>query len=572
MCIYALKERRRCGLKRVISLICAIVLCLSVLSEGVVCASASGNKTAVSSASTALDRLRAIVSNRKQEKEKAAVEETVPQEAQRQVFEEVPLYFQTDYPDVAYGQGSIATSGCSVTSVAMVASYLTGYSYMPDELANYFVGFDSDNHVEKLEHMSTELQLPWTRAANFHKAIAALKEGKIVIVLMNGKSIFTSGQHFIVLKGMNEAGKILVNDPNEDNYSLWNLKRAFQEGFTENDICCGYSGGWIYDPEAMPRNVKRLDTSRAESYCHTEVPLYYQTDYPNVRYGQGSIATSGCSVTSLAMVASYLTRHTYMPDELADFFSAYNSENHMEKLEYMSDQLQLPWEKAENFHEMLKALQQGKIVIALMEEGSPFTEGQHFIVLTGINAKGKIMVNDPNADNYEHWDLKKGFSSGFEDEEILKGYSGGWVYDPKAMPASPFIYVEDKVVVECRYPGVELTLEEQNLLAKMIWVEARGESFEGQQAIAEIVLNRLVSRDFQDSVKGVVYADNQFRSTKFLEDAEPSSIQYEALERALEGPYVLPIEVVHFATYPVNKNVWGTIGGHTFCYPHDYKS
>ena len=141
--------------------------------------------------------------------------------------------------------------------------------------------------------------------------------------------------------------------------------------------------------------------------------------------------------------------------------------------------------------------------------------------------------DSPNADNYEHWDLKKGFNSGFEDEDILKGYSGGWIYDPAAMPDSPFIYVEDKVVVECRYPGLELTLEEQNLLAKMVWVEARGESFEGQQAIAEIVLNRLVSNDFQDSIKGVIYADNQFRSTKFLEDAEPSSIQYEALELSL---------------------------------------
>lgn len=28
-----------------------------------------------------------------------------------------------------------------------------------------------------------------------------------------------------------------------------------------------------------------------------EMPQYFQTDYPNIRYGSGSIATSGCSVT-----------------------------------------------------------------------------------------------------------------------------------------------------------------------------------------------------------------------------------------------------------------------------------
>lgn len=316
--------------------------------------------------------------------------------------------------------------------------------------------------------------------------------------------------------------------------------------------------------ETIPQETEPVDPYAPRSYC--DIPLYLQTDYPNIRYGSGSIATSGCSVTSLAMVATYLTGHTYMPDELADYFSAYNSINHIDKLEYMSDMLQLPWERAENFHVALKALQEGKIVIALMNQNSIFTDGQHFIVLAGYNDNGKIWVNDPNADNYALWNLKNAFVEGFKEGDISCGYSGAWIYDPSAMPEEPFIYVEEKVEVECRYPGVELTLEEQNLLAKMIWVEAQGEPFEGQQAVAEVVLNRLVSGNFQDSVKGVIYADNQFRSVPFLDDAEPTSIQYEALERALEGPYVLPMDVMFFATYPVNENVWGEIGGHVFCH------
>ena len=59
-----------------------------------------------------------------------------------------------------------------------------------------------------------------------------------------------------------------------------------------------------------------------------QIPLYFQTDYPEIRYGAGSIATSGCSVTCLAMVATALTGHEYMPDQLAEYFSAYNSINH----------------------------------------------------------------------------------------------------------------------------------------------------------------------------------------------------------------------------------------------------
>lgn len=305
-----------------------------------------------------------------------------------------------------------------------------------------------------------------------------------------------------------------------------------------------------------------------QSYC--DVPLYLQNDYPNVRYGSGSIATSGCSVTCLAMVATYLTGHTYMPDELADYFSAYNSVNHMERLEYMSDQLQLPWRKAENFHDALRAFKEGSLVIAMMNQKSLFTDEQHFILWTSMTEDGKILVNDPNANNYSRWELEKAFANGFKEGDLSCGYSGAWIYDPAEMPEDPFIYVEEKEYVECRYPDIELTLEEQNLLARMIWVESRGESFEGQQAIAEVVLNRLMSDEFQDSVKGVIYAENQFRSTPLLDEAEPSSIQYEALERALEGPYVLPESVVFFATYPVNENVWGTIGGHTFCHSENY--
>lgn len=295
------------------------------------------------------------------------------------------------------------------------------------------------------------------------------------------------------------------------------------------------------------------------------VPLYYQTDYPDVRYGSGTIATSGCSVTCLAMVATSLTKHMYLPDELANWFSTYNSLNHIDKMEYMSDQLQLPWKRAENFHVAWQAMQEGKIVIALMDEKSLFTSGQHFIVWTDITEDGKVLVNDPNRNNYDQWNLKNAFENGFSEGDLCCGYNGGWIYDPEAMPEEPFIYEEEREIVPCRYPGVKLTLAEEDLLAKMVWVEARGESFEGQQAVAEVVLNRLTREGFPNTLSDVIYAENQFRSTAFLEDAEPTSIQYEAIKWALQGPYVLEEDVVYFATYPVNDRQWGQIGGHIFC-------
>ena len=294
-------------------------------------------------------------------------------------------------------------------------------------------------------------------------------------------------------------------------------------------------------------------------------PLFLQTDYPEVRYGSGMMPTSGCGITCIAMVATYLTGHTYYPDELAGYFGGHMGSN-IDRLEYASDMLQLPWQRAENWHKALAALEEGKIAIVLMNSRSPFTQGQHFIVLTGLTEDGKVLVNDPSGPNYDNWELKAGFENGFHPTTISNGYCGCWIYDPAQMPEEPFVYEEEEVEVECRYPDLELTQDDIELLARMVWVEAQGEPEEGQQAVAEVVLNRLAADNFQDTLKGVIYAEGQFRSTAFLEDAEPTQTQYEAVEQALNGPYVLPKDVVFFATYPVNKSVWGKIGGHTFCY------
>lgn len=299
------------------------------------------------------------------------------------------------------------------------------------------------------------------------------------------------------------------------------------------------------------------------------IPLYYQTDYPNTMYGSGTIESSGCSITSLAMVASYMTEHQYLPDELARYFGG-RAENNIARLEKGSETLKLKFKKSENWDVTYAGLQQGKVAIALMEANSLFTDSQHFIVLTGLTPDGKILVNDPYEPNYSNWLLRKGFEEGFAPSDVLTGYSGAWLYDKYAMPEEPFIYFEADIDrSNPRYPHIELTFEERKLLAKVVWAEARGEPEEGQQAVAEVVLNRLASKNFPNTLNDVIYGANQFRTVSVLDKAEPYQAQYDAIDRAIYGPYILPEDVVYFATYAVNQNQWGTIGGHIFCYDED---
>ena len=311
--------------------------------------------------------------------------------------------------------------------------------------------------------------------------------------------------------------------------------------------------------------IPSLEELPAPENGYSRVPLYFQTDYPNNMFGSGTIANNGCSVTCLAMVATYLTGHEYLPDELAGYFGG-AAENNIERLEKGAETMRLPWEKMENFDKTIEALRDGRIIIALMESDSLFTSSQHFIVLTGYNENGLIMVHDPYQPNYEKWDLKRAFREGFEEGDICCGFSGAWAFDKDAMPEDPFLYFEEDLRGEPRYPDIQLTYEERQLLARVIWVEAQGECEEGQQAVAEVVLNRMASPDFGNTLRGVIYGEGQFRSVPYLEDAEPHQAQYEAIEAAIYGPYVLPEGVVHFATYPTNNNVWGQIGGHIFCY------
>lgn len=124
-----------------------------------------------------------------------------------------------------------------------------------------------------------------------------------------------------------------------------------------------------------------------------------------------------------------------------------------------------------------------------------------------------------------------------------------------------------------RYAGITMTEAERDEMAAIIYLEARGEPAEGQQAVAEVILNRVIHQDFPDSVHEVLHqgegtAVPQFSTIAMLEIAAPTQEQYDAIDAALYGPSILPDEVVFFSRAGENDRVWGTIGGHVFCYAY----
>lgn len=121
-----------------------------------------------------------------------------------------------------------------------------------------------------------------------------------------------------------------------------------------------------------------------------------------------------------------------------------------------------------------------------------------------------------------------------------------------------------------RYLEITISDEELDELAEIIYHEARGESFEGQQAVAEVVFNRVIADNFPDTVHEVIHQKKQFSTARLLGTAEPLQEQYDAINAALYGPTILPADVVFFSRDGENDKVWGSIGGHVFCYQYDW--
>ena len=111
-----------------------------------------------------------------------------------------------------------------------------------------------------------------------------------------------------------------------------------------------------------------------------------------------------------------------------------------------------------------------------------------------------------------------------------------------------------------------------NLLARLVYAEARGEPYTGHVAVAAVVLNRVKNSSFPNSVAGVIYQKGAF---SVVDDGQinltPNQTAYSAARDAINGwdPTYGAIYYFNPAT-ATNKWIWSrpmtvTIGKHRFC-------
>jgi len=153
---------------------------------------------------------------------------------------------------------TIASSGCGATTMAMVAATFVDPAIDPPTLAAFIVeqGYRTyDNGVDwgfypwAAEHYG----LRFEQTLDTDAVVEALRAGALVVASM-GPGYFTKFGHYILLWGLDEeAGQILVNDPNSETRT-----RAGYGLF--RDEACNYF--IFYEPvkveEALPADAVKV--------------------------------------------------------------------------------------------------------------------------------------------------------------------------------------------------------------------------------------------------------------------------------------------------------------------------
>jgi spore germination cell wall hydrolase CwlJ-like protein len=115
---------------------------------------------------------------------------------------------------------------------------------------------------------------------------------------------------------------------------------------------------------------------------------------------------------------------------------------------------------------------------------------------------------------------------------------------------------------------VEFADGDRYLLANLIYCEAGAEPYEGKVAVGAVVINRVLSSVYPDTVLGVIYQNKQFspvasgRLALALSEGRATQSCYDAADEAMSGTTNVG-NCVYFRT-PVEGLTGISIGGHIF--------
>ena len=137
-----------------------------------------------------------------------------------------------------------------------------------------------------------------------------------------------------------------------------------------------------------------------------------------------------------------------------------------------------------------------------------------------------------------------------------------------------FFTGEESFVEDVSYAASGNSASDLQLMARAINGEARGEPYEGQVAVGAVILNRVKSSQFPNTIAGVIYQSGAFTAVADGQINQPiaeNSTVYKAAQDAMNGWDPTGGCIYYFnPNTATNKWIWSrpvvkTIGKHRFC-------
>lgn len=116
--------------------------------------------------------------------------------------------------------------------------------------------------------------------------------------------------------------------------------------------------------------------------------------------------------------------------------------------------------------------------------------------------------------------------------------------------------------------NILLNESEKDLLARIVMLESGNQSDKGQQAVVEVIFNRIYSDEWPDTLYDVLSQKRQFSTWKNRNSkrAIPTEQVKRNIELVLSGKTdILPMDTVYFSRGGENSRVERIIGDHVFC-------
>lgn len=246
-------------------------------------------------------------------------------------FPVAPLYFQQDYPNTMYGRYSLVTYGCGVTTMSMLASYMTDDEWTPPEMCALYGKYCSDKGTAHA--MFTEVPIDRGfyavgRVATWKEALQALEDGYMVVTLQR-EGYWTRGGHYLLLHNLidvevEEDGetktetRVQVRDSNLYNYKR--LENHTTGHFALSTIPTNARAYWVYQ-----KKVTRYDTCVrcGEPTEESHVPgVMFAQDYTcqkcDVAINRREAYLDGCADLQILLVSELIPEETAPPETIPE--------------------------------------------------------------------------------------------------------------------------------------------------------------------------------------------------------------------------------------------------------------